>query len=480
MVSEELKQFSDRWEPLKATPGIISVSDKLTTKALAGIEVFSTFDNETLARLIHDVAVVQWNGESEVFHEGAYTDTAYLILNGHVKLSSSVIKEEFALPLMQERTNLLAGDIFGETGTVSGWPQTYTAVTLTQCELLHIRTAALRLMRRKNKPLHAALESQYKKQGLIAQLKSIPIFSRIPELALAEYADSTILSSFEPGDIISTEGQSAEYVYIVRAGFVKMSKRMGDAEVVLNYLKRGEMFCEMEFIKRPSRYYATASAVEYVDIISIPFDVVESLLQYNFSMISNINQQAKQVSREYKERSSDLKRSALMQFSMESGTIEGTSIFVIDLDRCTRCDDCVRGCADTHRGLPRFVREGSRYENFLVTRACYQCSDPMCLVGCPTGAIRRAGMGKVVEINDNLCIGCKVCAVNCPYDAIVMHDTGEFWGQDALPAGLRGKERLLASKCDLCAGLDHGPACVESCPIGCAVRVGSLEGLSCS
>jgi Fe-S-cluster-containing dehydrogenase component len=134
----------------------------------------------------------------------------------------------------------------------------------------------------------------------------------------------------------------------------------------------------------------------------------------------------------------------------------------------------VRACAATHGGLPRFVREGEKYANLLITRACYHCRDPVCLIGCPTGAIRRAGQGDVVEIEDALCIGCSACANKCPYDAITMHDTGNVWPDNMVPEGLRGAARLVATKCDKCISTDHDPACVSSCPHGCAVRVGSL------
>jgi len=99
----------------------------------------------------------------------------------------------------------------------------------------------------------------------------------------------------------------------------------------------------------------------------------------------------------------------------------------------------------------------------------------VCLVGCPTGAIHRAGIAEVVKIDDEICIGCATCANHCPYDAIMMHDTGEVWPPDMVPTGLRGRDRQVASKCDLCHDSDQGPACVSNCPQGCAFRVGSLE-----
>lgn len=135
----------------------------------------------------------------------------------------------------------------------------------------------------------------------------------------------------------------------------------------------------------------------------------------------------------------------------------------------------MKACADTHGGRPRFIREGNRYENLLIAKSCYHCRDPVCLVGCPTGAIHRAGVGDVVEIDEDVCIGCSTCFRNCPYDAIVMWEAGESWPEDMVPTGLRGKERQSASKCDLCHETGHGPACVINCPQGCAYRVGSLE-----
>jgi Fe-S-cluster-containing dehydrogenase component len=171
----------------------------------------------------------------------------------------------------------------------------------------------------------------------------------------------------------------------------------------------------------------------------------------------------------------DIDHAEFTQVALDRGLVQGNSMMVIDLEACTRCDDCVRACAATHDGRPRFVREGSKLDNLLVTKSCYHCRDPVCLVGCPTGAIHRGGLAEVIDIDDEICIGCGTCANNCPYDAIVMHETGETWPGDTVPAGLRGNERLVASKCDLCHTTGHEPACVSSCPQGCLHRVGSVD-----
>ena len=46
---------------------------------------------------------------------------------------------------------------------------------------------------------------------------------------------------------------------------------------------------------------------------------------------------------------------------------------------------------------------------FMKT-SCMHCADPVCMIGCPTGAIGRdAGSGNIL-INDETCIGCSTCA----------------------------------------------------------------------
>ena len=35
---------------------------------------------------------------------------------------------------------------------------------------------------------------------------------------------------------------------------------------------------------------------------------------------------------------------------LDQGLQEAQSLLVLDLAKCTRCDECTKACADTHRG----------------------------------------------------------------------------------------------------------------------------------
>jgi Fe-S-cluster-containing hydrogenase component 2 len=52
------------------------------------------------------------------------------------------------------------------------------------------------------------------------------------------------------------------------------------------------------------------------------------------------------------------------------------------------------------------------------------------MIGCPVGSIHRGDNREMVI--ENWCIGCGLCATNCPYGSIQMHDVG------LVPEGARG------------------------------------------
>ena len=74
---------------------------------------------------------------------------------------------------------------------------------------------------------------------------------------------------------------------------------------------------------------------------------------------------------------------------LDQGLMNAQNLLVLDLVKCTRCDECTKACADTHQGVTRLIREGLRFDKFLVASSCRSCLDPYCMVGCPVGSIRR-------------------------------------------------------------------------------------------
>ncbi len=522
-----IEQFRDRWTSWDEQSGLAGLSERMGAARLREFEIFADYDDKFLEQISPDVSLADWRQGAVLFEEGTYIDLAFSVVSGEVEvflagvegppggtrpifdLSRTVLGVPAAVPaaapgetvlmrraerLAASRMTMLAtmdfdlpagaaarlgpGEIFGEIGAMSGWPQSVTARAATDCRLLQIRTPALRLMKRKSKALKERLDALYRQRSLAAQLAGTPLFSGLTPVFVEALKETVELVSLEPGETLVTEGEPADALYVVRSGFLRLDQRYGEGEIAVSYLSKGMTLGEVELLldELPG-WLVSAVSVEYAELVKLSRRVFGQLLQSHPEVEEQLWRSAADRIKEAGAARRDVGHAEFVQVALESGLVQGSSVLAIDLERCTRCDDCVRACETTHGGRARFVREGDRLAGLLIPRSCYHCRDPVCLVGCPTGAIHRAGVGDVVAVDEEICIGCGSCSRNCPYDAIVMHDCGETWPGDMVPVGLRGRDRQVASKCDLCADAGHGPACVSNCPQGCAYRVGSVEEL---
>ncbi|MFQ5738271.1 MAG: 4Fe-4S dicluster domain-containing protein [Acidobacteriota bacterium] len=165
---------------------------------------------------------------------------------------------------------------------------------------------------------------------------------------------------------------------------------------------------------------------------------------------------------------------------------------VIDLKRCIGCNACTLACkqengtpADMHfaRVVTREVGTYPESKRTFLPLLCNQCEDAPCLKACPTGATYQRPDG-IIMVNADVCIGCRACAVSCPYMnrhflARGLLRTG--YGGDGLNPFEEVKfaafQEGTMTKCNFCAPrVDQGlePACVITCPTDARI-FGDLE-----
>ena len=92
---------------------------------------------------------------------------------------------------------------------------------------------------------------------------------------------------------------------------------------------------------------------------------------------------------------------------------------LITPDLCTSCLQCEMACSFEHEGV--FNPAKSRIKVFefehgrrAVPYTCTQCDEAWCMAACPVEAITKNAATGAMEVNDNLCVGCKVCTIACP------------------------------------------------------------------
>jgi Fe-S-cluster-containing dehydrogenase component/CRP-like cAMP-binding protein len=398
------------------------------------------------------------------------------------------------------------GEIFGELAALSRTPRTATVLAEHGTILLEIRWQGLRDLMRRTPAIREHVERAYRENSLRVHLRETPLLKYLPSAALDAVAAATSFESYGNFDwytdfganlkrdateriaaepVIAAEGDRADGLLLIRSGFARVTQRHGHGHRTIAYLGKGHVFGLEELVAPSSdNAYATwkysLRAVGYVDVLRIPAAVVQrSVLPHCKPPNGKHPRKSERSLSAAAENPKSEIDSALLDFLADHRFLNGTETMLIDLDRCTRCDDCVRACAATHDGNPRFIRQGPTHDHIMVANACMHCVDPVCMIGCPTGAIARDLDSGAIRINDRTCIGCATCANSCPYQAIRMVEIREPNGAFYVDAATQ-LPIAKATKCDLCASQLTGPACQAACPHDALVRMdlGKLAGLA--
>lgn len=136
--------------------------------------------------------------------------------------------------------------------------------------------------------------------------------------------------------------------------------------------------------------------------------------------------------------------------------------FYFDQTTCIGCKVCQVACKDKNESkvgvLYRRVydMEFGKYPNprkAHLSISCNHCDNPKCVENCPSGALYKRAEDGIVIVDDNKCIGCRLCTWSCPYEAPQYKE-----------------EEGKVGKCDGCLDLlqkGEKPACVDACVMRC-------------
>ena len=95
----------------------------------------------------------------------------------------------------------------------------------------------------------------------------------------------------------------------------------------------------------------------------------------------------------------------------------------INADKCTGCLQCEMACSFENYGVFNTAKSRIKVFDFhhtgkKVPYTCTQCDEAWCLHACPVEAIQVDAASGAKVVHEDICVGCKVCTISCPFGTI--------------------------------------------------------------
>lgn len=429
--------------------------------------------------------------EGEVVHEpGEFHERLYLVVGGAVERRAVGPKGE-SLHLLTIRE----GGFFGETAILTDSASPWGSVARERSEVLAVPKAVVRRLIETSTPFAALMDALHRARTSEVVAETAALLADFPSAARAELLEAAQLVNVAAGHTIYAQGDRCDAAYLIRDGFLEVTRRSDEGTRVMTYLRAGDEFGGLCF-QHGYESEGTITATTACHLLRIPVEALSAALLRHPNVRRSLLQR---LVPEHGPIPAGAGRSARsttqlslgLSAMMSKGLIKGHQVLVIDQTLCTDCNGCVDACGQRH-GYARLERRGLQLDQYLFPAACRHCDDPVCLL-CSVNGITRRPSGEITIDPEGPCIGCGACAERCPYGNIKMHVRRDdpparrtFFRRlldlVKLPPGPGGAGTAtvetqrggdgprLAVKCDLCAGHED-QACVSACPVGAAFRI---------
>ncbi|OQX29559.1 MAG: cAMP-binding protein [Spirochaeta sp. LUC14_002_19_P3] len=255
-----------------------------------------------------------------------YSKGAYITIEGKAALHFYIIRSgrvrierELNILSQEENTNLKAGDFFGVVSTMSNHIHIENAIALDDCSLITIRPDQYSMLIKRNTPIAMKIINSFSRQvrfldqalTMLTFKSSVEAderhlyqvgeyYAKQNQYSLAFYAyykycmanpsdpniesvkqkmakikpyantstlkqdTSQFIRQYPKDTMLFAEGESGPELYIIQKGSIRITKIVNDNEVLLAFLKAGDIFGEMALLENKPR---SASAIVNEDSV---------------------------------------------------------------------------------------------------------------------------------------------------------------------------------------------------------------------
>ena len=218
--------------------------------------LFKTLDHESLKYIANQMLLLQFEANKLLFSQGDNGYYFYLIFQGSIEIIiNNIPKSRQASP-----------SCFGELALLYDFPRTATIKTLENSKFWVINREKFR------EAVKAVSNNVYTETESF--LNSLNFFKSLTAISQSKLISCSSYMEFTDSQIIISEGDPGDLIYIIKSGQVKCSI----SKHLLRILSKGEIFGEIAAIFKTNRS-ATVKAVGKVTVLAFGSEICLELLQ---------------------------------------------------------------------------------------------------------------------------------------------------------------------------------------------------------
>ncbi len=229
------------------------VTEYLAEYRLPGIPFFTQLSRESLLGLAEKLQIETCQRGDTICWLGEPGETMYVVESGEVEVVLAAESDEVPPPLRE-------GDLLGEMALLANKP--YAATYRADSEVIlwtlgrsdfdelvaefpPIRQALSRALSEHLSPEDRAMAEE--------RLETIALFSDLPPDVLSKVGQRLVLQHYPQGELVFSEGDPGDSLYIIEIGEVKLAAEVPAGESTVAWLEAGESFGEMALLTGKTR-----------------------------------------------------------------------------------------------------------------------------------------------------------------------------------------------------------------------------------
>jgi len=263
----------------------ITVDQPVDAAALPEIPLFSDLSREAFVELASQCSLKRCQPEEVIVEQGTIGSSFFVVTSGSVKVVKKAEGGDVTLARLSE------GSFFGEMALLSGIPRAASVVAEDEAECLEISADLLSSLIRRYPHVGQALKKFCRQRLLANVMATSPLFRPFGKDDRKGLVEKFKAREVNAQELVLTEGQPADGLYVVMMGELEVRKKSGGQEIHIAALKEGDVFGEISLLTK-SAATATVAAVRRSTILRMPraaFDEIISTHPQILMLVSELS-----------------------------------------------------------------------------------------------------------------------------------------------------------------------------------------------